>query len=168
MLARLAPQVGPVAISANRSLEAYEALGHAVLTDASEERLGPLAGIHAGLRWARGQGISHVLSVAGDTPFIPDDLRARLEAELSDEVQIVMAALTGAPKPLQPTIALWPSALADDLGAALASGTRKIVLWAERHGLGQAGFSGQDNPFFNVNTPEDLAQAKARLKGLSA
>ena len=39
-----------------------------------------------------------------------------------------------------------------------------MVLWADGHGAGEALFPVLTfDPFFNVNTPEDLAQAEARL-----
>ena len=60
-----------------------------------------------------------------------------------------------------PTFGLWPVALADDLRAALEDGLRKVVLWTDRHGAGEALFPAEPfDPFFNVNTPEDLARAR--------
>jgi molybdopterin-guanine dinucleotide biosynthesis protein A len=38
---------------------------------------------------------------------------------------------------------------------------RKVVLWTDRHGAGQAEFAGLPfDPFFNINTPEDIAEAE--------
>ena len=52
----------------------------------------------------------------------------------------------------------------DDLRAALNGGLRKVVLWTDQHGGREALFEAQPfDPFFNVNTPEDLAQAEAML-----
>ena len=52
--------------------------------------------------------------------------------------------------------------LRDDLRAELAAGTRKVLAWTDKHGTAFADFpSGEFDPFFNVNTPEDLAQAQA-------
>jgi molybdopterin-guanine dinucleotide biosynthesis protein A len=63
-----------------------------------------------------------------------------------------------------PTFGLWPVALRDDLRAALVGGLRKVVLWTDQHGGREAVFPviGID-PFFNVNTPEDLARAEVML-----
>ena len=62
-----------------------------------------------------------------------------------------------------PTFGLWPVALRDDLRAALADGVRKVVIWTEAHSGREALFEGPGDPFFNVNTPEDLAQAREQL-----
>ena len=63
-----------------------------------------------------------------------------------------------------PTFGLWPVALREDLRAALQGGLRKIVLWTDRHGAGTASFSSDpSDPFFNVNTPDDIAAAEALL-----
>ncbi len=164
---QLTPQVDAIAISANAELDSYRALGHPVLTDVISGHLGPLAGIHAGLKWGAREGFSHVLSVAGDTPFIPSDLATRLAGGLDSAQTIAMAARGEGKHRLQPTIALWPTALADDLAAALQADIRKIVLWAEPHGIAAVSFDEQpENPFFNVNTPEDLEAAKAKLRDL--
>ena len=65
----------------------------------------------------------------------------------------------------QPTFGLWPVALKEDLRGHLQNGLRKIVQWTEMHGARQAAFSSTPfDPFFNVNTPQDLETASALLK----
>jgi len=71
-------------------------------------------------------------------------------------------ALSASPSGRQPTFGLWPTALRDDLRAALNDGLRKVVLWTEKHNAGTAAFP-NDAAFFNVNTPEDLQTAKDML-----
>ena len=58
---------------------------------------------------------------------------------------------------------LWPVALRDDLRAALTEGLRKVVIWTDKHAGREALFDDAGDPFFNVNTPEDLEQARDRL-----
>jgi molybdopterin-guanine dinucleotide biosynthesis protein A len=54
--------------------------------------------------------------------------------------------------------------LRDHLRPALAAGLRKVVQWSYRHGAPTALFPlGAYDPFFNVNTPEDLRAAEAML-----
>ena len=61
-----------------------------------------------------------------------------------------------------PTFGLWPVSLRDDLRQALATGMRKVVLWTDQHGVAEALFSSDGyDPFFNINTPEDLVKAEA-------
>lgn len=158
---RLAPQVDGLAINANGDPARFDHFGLPVLADSIDGFAGPLAGVLAGLDWAAGQGARHILTVAGDTPFFPDDLSARLHAEASP---IAMAATQVAGRGLSrhPTFGLWPVDLRDDLRAALGEGVRKVVIWADKHGCGWAEFPTDPfDPFFNVNTPDDLAQAEA-------
>lgn len=83
---------------------------------------------------------------------------------------IALAATTGADGTHRhPTFGLWPVALREDLRAALAGGVRKVVQWADRHGTASVSFPAAPfDPFFNVNTPDDMDRARSILKGLDA
>lgn len=72
-------------------------------------------------------------------------------------------ALAATPDGRQPTFGLWPVALRHDLRAALEGGLRKVVMWTDAHGGRVAEFDGAGDPFFNINTPENLAKAEASL-----
>jgi len=164
---RFGPQVAGLALNANGDAARFADLGLPVLADSVADNPGPLAGVLAGLDWAAGQGASHIVTAAADTPFLPPDLVPRLL--LAAETQGAPIALAATRDPArgvlrQPTIGLWPVALREDLRAALAGGMRKVVLWADGHGAASAVFPeiGFD-PFFNVNTPEDLARAEGFL-----
>ena len=160
VIARLAPQAGALALSANGDPARFAPLGLPVLPDPVPGRPGPLAGVLAAMRWAGAAGAERVATAAADTPFLPADLLARLAAAGPG---IVVAA---APDPERgasrhPTFALWPAALADALEAALAGGTRKVLAFADAHGWTEARFP-DGAAFFNVNTPDDLAEARRR------
>ncbi|HUF56836.1 MAG TPA: molybdenum cofactor guanylyltransferase MobA [Thermohalobaculum sp.] len=161
---RLAPQVGPMALNANGDPARFAAFGLPVIPDTVEGFAGPLAGILAGLRWAGRQGCTHVASAAADTPFFPTDLVARLaEAAREEEKPIALAATRDPERGLSdhPTFGLWPVALAGDLQAWLERGERKVVVWTRRHGAARAVFDEAGRyPFFNLNTPEDVAEAE--------
>lgn len=161
VIARLSPQVADLALNANGDPERFAELGLPVLPDSISDYPGPLAGVLAGLDWAAEQGATHIVTAAADTPFFPADLVPRLM--LAAEEQGAPIALARTENGRHPTFGLWPVALRDDLREALESGVRKVVIWTDKHGTAMAGFPvvGFD-PFFNVNTPEDLAEA-ARL-----
>lgn len=161
---RLAPQVSSIALNANGDPTRFADLGLPVIPDSIAGFPGPLAGVLAGMDWAAGQGASHILTVAADTPFFPTDLGARLAGALSDAAPIALAATPDPKRGMSrhPTFGLWPVALADDLRAALTDGVRKVVLWTDRHGAATAPFADDPfDPFFNVNTPDDMATAEA-------
>lgn len=163
---RLGPQVGRLAINSNAGPEAFAAMAVPVVPDRDDSRSGPLAGILAGLRWARmlDGPPAAIVSVAVDTPFFPGDLVARLVAASNRNTTIAMAASGGA---AHPTFALWPLALADDLERFIDHGASlKVTAFAESHGRSLVEFPQVDgiDPFFNINTPEDMAQAE-RIAG---
>lgn len=164
VLDRFSPQVADLALNANGDPSRFAHLGLPVLPDSIEGFAGPLAGVLAGLDWAAGQGASHIVTAAADTPFFPADLVPRLILAAEEQGKPIALARTGDGR--HPTFGLWPVALRGDLRAALADGLRKVVLWTDRHGTAIAAFpTGRFDPFFNVNTPEDLAQAERLLEG---
>jgi molybdopterin-guanine dinucleotide biosynthesis protein A len=163
VVARLEDQVARLALNANGDGARFADLGLPVLPDSIDGFAGPLAGVLAGLDWAAGEGADHVVTAAADTPFFPPDLVPRLL--LAAEVEGKPIALARTEDGRHPTFGLWPVALREDLRAALQDGTRKVVAWTDRHGTAMADFpTGRFDPFFNVNTPEDLAQAEAMAK----
>ena len=158
VIERIEPQVASAALNANGDPARLAQFGLPVLPDPVEGFVGPLAGVLAGLDWAAEQGAESVASVAADTPFFPCDLVPRLL--LAAEGMQEPLALAATPDGRHPTFGLWPVSLRDDLRAALQGGLRKVVQWTDAHGAQTAMFDGAGDPFFNVNTPEDLAHAQ--------
>ncbi|WP_262028207.1 molybdenum cofactor guanylyltransferase MobA [Microvirga sp. Mcv34] len=162
---RLAPQCDGLIVNANGDISRFGTSPYPVVPDLIEGHLGPLSGILTALEWtaAHRPGIAWVVSVPGDTPFIPADLVQRLHHARLASAQPLACASSGSR--IHFAVGLWPVALQDDLRRALlAEGTRRIRDWAGRHGYAQASWPIEaTDPFFNINTPEDLAEA-----GLSA
>ena len=157
----LGPQVDRLALNANGPAARWDDLGLPVLPDPVADRPGPLAGVLAGLDWAAELGCPHIVTAAADTPFLPPDLVPRLLFAAGSSGLALAATREGDRTRPQPTFGLWPVALREDLRAALDGGIRKIVAWTERHDAGLAVFDTHTwDPFFNVNTPEDLARAE--------
>lgn len=159
---RLGPQVAGMALNANGAPSRFADLALPVLPDSLPDWPGPLAGVLAGMDWAAAQGARAIVTAAADTPFLPRDLVVRLQAAAGPRGLCLAASPdeTGRVQ-RQPTFGLWPVALRDDLRAALTGGLRKIVLWTDAQGAGTAVFAATPfDPFFNVNTPDDLATAE--------
>ena len=162
VIARIDPQCGPIALNANGDPARFADLGLPVLPDSLPDHPGPLAGVLAGMDWAASIGAEAVVSVAADTPFFPRDLVERLQAAAGPS-GLALAASPDETGKLwhHPTFGLWPVALRDDLREALQGGLRKVVLWTDRHGAGTASFASSPfDPFFNINTPDDIAEAE--------
>jgi molybdopterin-guanine dinucleotide biosynthesis protein A len=162
VIARIAAQCGPIALNANGDPTRFADLSLPVLPDSLPDHPGPLAGVLAGMDWAASIGADAVVSVAADTPFFPRDLVERLQAAAGPS-GLALAASPDETGKLwhHPTFGLWPVALRDDLREALKGGLRKVVLWTDRHGAGTASFASSPfDPFFNINTPDDIAEAE--------
>ncbi|WP_319823970.1 molybdenum cofactor guanylyltransferase MobA [Thalassovita sp.] len=174
VIERLSPQVAQMAINANGDAARFAEFGLPVLPDSIDGFPGPLAGVLAGLDWAAALGAETIVTVAADTPFFPLNLAQRLLDRSAGQTHPLVVAATprgdeqtrSMTKGLirHPTFGLWPVALRDQLRAALNDGLKKVVLWTDQHGCREALFqTGQKDPFFNVNTPDDLVLAKAML-----
>ncbi len=161
-IAALRPQVAALALSANGTAERFAAYGLEVLADTVPDQPGPLAGILAGMLWARHAvpNATHLLSAPADTPLLPSDLVARLRAA-GDGV-----ACAGSAGRTHHAIALWPMYLAPELAGALARGERSVGAFAASQRATVVWYPARrTDPFFNVNTPEDLATAASLLAG---
>ncbi|MCP9480634.1 molybdenum cofactor guanylyltransferase MobA [Shimia sp. CNT1-13L.2] len=167
---RLAPQCGAMALNANGDPARFAELDLPVLPDSIDGFVGPLAGVLAGLDWAAGEGAEMIVTAAADTPFFPETLVADLMQAADGMAAPLALAATRDPESgklwRQPTFGLWPVALRDDLRAALEGGLRKVVIWTDQHGARTVEFPmEQVDPFFNVNTPEDLDTARQLAQG---
>ena len=172
---RLQPQVAGMALNANGDAARFDAFELTVLPDSIDGFPGPLAGVLAGLDWAAEQGAEAIVTVAADTPFFPADLVAVFQDTAQGMAHPLVLAATprGEEKTKSmsrsglirhPTFGLWPVALRDDLRGALEEGIKKVVIWTEQHGGREAVFdTDYGDPFFNVNTPDDLEAAEAMV-----
>ena len=113
--------------------------------------LGPLAGLHAAVNWAKKAGYNAVITTPVDTPILPCDFVERLVA-------------TGAPAiakcndRLHFLHGLWSTALTEQLESAIECGLRSARDWAVECKAVECKFDEQAglDPFFNVNTVDDL------------
>ena len=162
---RLKPQVSQILLNA----EAHwaDGFGMPLVEDTLPDHQGPLAGILAGLRAVatRAPATTHLLTVPADSPFFPLELADHLiQALTNDGTAIPVASSRGA---MHPVFALWPVALADDLEIWLKNPeNRRIKAFLARHTAVDIDFPlvetvhGPLDPFFNINTPADLALAE--------
>jgi molybdopterin-guanine dinucleotide biosynthesis protein A len=162
VLARIAQQCDGLIINANGDPGRFADTGLPVVADSVPDFAGPLAGILAALDWAAAHRpeVADVASVPGDCPFLPADLVARLSAARTAAGTPLACARSGDWR--HPVVGLWPVALREDLRRALVvEELHKIEIWTARHGVAIADWPDTPvDPFFNVNTPEDIAAAE--------
>lgn len=167
---RLAPQVDRLIVNANGDAARFKSLAVPVVPDELGDFPGPLAGVLAALGWFQREraDVEAVVSVAGDAPFIPRDLVARLAEALAQrgDARVAVAQSRGR---RHHVIGLWRMTSAAEIAAALSRGERKVETMVDRLGAVTVPFDDLDvggeavDPFFNINTPEDLAFAEALL-----
>ena len=169
VVARLRPQVAEIALNANDDPGRFAAFGLPLVADRLHGQMGPLAGVHAGLTWAKAHrsGSRFVITVAADTPFFPADLVSRLCAATSvtDPKLVVARSERG----VHPVFGLWPVSLAPRLEDSLRCGARKALDFVAAQQAKEVAFPPIEiggravDPFFNINRPEDLTEAEALL-----
>jgi molybdenum cofactor guanylyltransferase len=162
VLDRLRPQCDRIILNANGDPRRFAPTGLPVVADDVPGFAGPLAGILAGLDWAATHvpDVAWVASVPGDCPFLPRDLVSRLHAAREQAAVPMACAKSGDWR--HPVVGLWPVSLRADLRHALVKeDLHKIEVWTARHGIAIAEWPDQPvDPFFNVNTPADVAEAE--------
>ena len=131
-----------------------------ILKDVKQGYLGPLAGIHAGMQWLNKNKpeIEWLLTLPGDTPFIPLNLVSSFKKKINQDSKIILAKSNDK---IHPIIGAWHTSLLKSLNEHLESGTRKILEWAENHPLEFLEFNEKGyDPFFNINTQIDINKAE--------
>lgn len=171
---RLRPQVMDLVVVANDPAPEFRALDVPVIPDPADiqeaaqsegRRLGPLAGILAGMEWA----LEHhphcgwILTAPADVPFLPLDLTVRLCGLMHVPEPDVLMVRHG--KRREHTLAIWSVKLAADLRRAiLEEGMRRVETFAQRYAFEELVWPGNAAPFLNVNTPAELSEAMRRLE----
>ncbi len=165
VLNRLQPQVRVVVLNANGDLSRFSQWNISIASDTLPGNHGPLAGVLAGLDWVTANlpGLTWIVTVPTDAPFIPHNLVARLlDSALSNDAEIACATSRSR---RHPVVALWSAALRGDLRHALLhDGVRKVEDWTCHYRTIDVAFESEGvDPFFNINTAEDLDVARSAL-----
>lgn len=169
VIERIGPQCDGLLLNANGAPSRFAGFGLPVVADTVEDYPGPLAGVLAGLDWAamNRPDTRWIVTTAGDCPFLPRNLVARLQqARMAEDADLAVVA---SGDQTHPVVGLWKVALRDELRHALVvEDIRKIDRWTARYRVATVSWPAEPvDPFFNANTLEDLEQAE-RLAALVA
>ena len=167
VIIRITPQVDGRLLNANGDARRFGAFSLPIAPDSIDGYAGPLAGILAGMDYADYHGFTHIQTVAADTPFLPTDLVQRL-SEGAHQINIARDDNANEKFALHPTFGLWDVTLRDELRASINDGMRKVMGFVKQQDWRGVTWETTDyDPFFNVNTPADMAQAELIIQGMN-
>lgn len=166
VVARFSPQVARLILNVNGDASRFARFELPTIADAENPGLGPLSGILAALDWQKvhARDCVAIATVSADVPFVPTDLVAQLDDRRGNGVAIAVSRGRR-----HPTIAVWPTGARDVVASALArrdlsvnalmEGLNAVAVEFPMRNIGDAFI----DPFFNINTQDDLATASSLL-----
>lgn len=166
---RLKPQVTEVIINANKDPLRFADFGLPVMADSIVVRVGPLAGVHAGLEWVKANApdVRYIATVASDTPFFPVNLVQSFLSEAGDYPAFLVASSS---EGVHPVVGLWPVAMVPQIENVLRLGMLRVGAFTKEHSATEVFFAPMRigarlvDPFYNINRPGDLTYAEALLR----
>lgn len=166
IIERVKSQVERLIINANLNPDRFSTFGLPIISDTIGNFSGPLAGILAGMEWSQKYvpANTHILSIPTDVPFLPLDLVQRLQNGMNQSSESLVLARSN--EVIHPVIGLWPVTQSKKLHEALKQGTRKVLDWTNSQNVLYVDFPPLNireklvDPFFNINTPQDLKSAE--------
>ena len=136
------------------------------LTSDIQKGLGPLGGVFSAMRWAKDNKKDYkwISTFPIDTPFFKRKHLNRFYKEI--EMDKSNLFFMKSKNTRHNIFGLWSLELFEKLDSALIRGDRKVELWANEIGVKTIDFDHEKNkdPFFNINTEQDLETAKILLE----
>jgi molybdenum cofactor guanylyltransferase len=162
-LSRLRFQVDDVIINANGDASRFAATGVTVVEDVLTDVGTPLAGLQAALYYGANHGFEAVVTVPSDAPFLPLDLVQRLLSAGA----VTGAAIARSGGQDHYLTGIWTTAMARPLGRLIENeGMQRVQDFVTRAKAEKVVWAAvPHDPFFNINTPDDLAEAERIARG---
>ena len=155
-----------ILINTNFDIEKFSNNNLEIISDIDNQFQGPLSGILATMLWIKKNNlnIEWIMSVPSDTPFLPINLLESFKSKIKNDKEILIARSNGR---VHPVVGLWNINLLDKLKKELKLENRKIMNWVNKNKYDFVDFPVNDyDPFFNINTKEDLIEAE-RIEKIS-
>ena len=125
---------------------------------------GPLGGIFSAMKWVKDNNKKYnwIASFPSDTPFFKMDVLKKFLNEINEKESELFFIKSNEKR--HNIFGLWSLDLIDQLEKDLETGTRKVEKWANNIGVKTINMSFEKkDPFFNINTKEDLKDAEKIL-----
>ena len=149
-------------IITNKENEFFSTNNLTIVKDCIEGQLGPLVGILTAMKWARENSpkYSWIATFPCDTPFFPESIILKFIEESKKKESLILCASSHGRK--HNIFGLWSLDLYDKLYNDLVNNKiRKVQDWTKQNNIKNLEFKFKDyDPFFNINTKEDLEFAK--------
>ena len=149
-------------IITNKENEFFSTNNLTIVKDCIEGQLGPLVGILTAMKWARENSpkYSWIATFPCDTPFFPESIILKFIEESKKKESLILCASSHGRK--HNIFGLWSLDLYDKLHNDLVNNkVRKVQDWTKVNNIKNLEFKFKDyDPFFNINTLEDLEFAK--------
>ena len=148
-----------IVLNSNRDPLIFKNYNVKVIKDSISNHPGPLAGVLSGIEWfyKNNKKIKWVVSLPVDSPFFPNDLIKKLYETVVKSKKLIGVSSSNGRK--HPVFSIWHISLMQPLQEALNNNIRKIDLFTKSYNPATVDFSSSVDPFFNINTPEDLKNA---------
>ena len=151
-----------VIIVTNQNNEFFSKNNLITVKDCMEGQLGPLVGILTAMKWAKENlsKCSWIATFPCDTPFFPESIIKIFIEESKKKESLIFCATSHGRR--HNIFGLWSLDLYDKLKDDLINKKiRKVQDWTEKNKIKNLEFKFKDyDPFFNINTEEDLLVAK--------
>jgi len=155
-----------IIIITNQDNEFFSKNNLTTVKDTIEGQLGPLVGILTAMKWAKENlsKCSWIATFPCDTPFFPESIIESFIKESEKKESLILCASSHGRK--HNIFGLWSLDLYDKLKDDLTNNkVRKVQDWTEKNKIKNLEFKFKDyDPFFNINTEEDLEFAKKLSK----
>jgi len=155
-----------VIIITNQDNEFFSKNNLTAVKDCIEGQLGPLVGILTAMKWAKENlsKCSWIATFPCDTPFFPESIIKNFIEESEKKESLILCASSHGRK--HNIFGLWSLDLYDKLKDDLINKkVRKVQDWTEKNKIKNLEFTFKNyDPFFNINTKEDLEFAKKLSK----
>ena len=160
---RAAPQVNKLIISANTNIPNNIKINLDIVKDPIEGFQGPLSGLLAAFNWAYKNfpEVEHIASFAVDAPFFPKNLIQRFDERIKKEKSYYNSCYASSGGLIQPVFSISDFSLREDLKIYLDNENRKVDKWMKNKNFLNENFGNHfPDPFFNINTEDDLNLAR--------
>ena len=163
ILSEIIEEFKEILIVANKSIDFQKSNKISVIEDFKKD-LGPLGGVFTAMKWIKDNNKDYqwVSTFPTDSPFFKNKILKDFFNEIHPRESKLFFIKSNNTR--HNIFGLWSLELMNKLEEDLNKGERKVEVWANNVGVKVINMDfGKDDPFFNINTKEDLEKAKAKI-----